>query len=53
MTWRTLLDECRLPTEEGLGLYNVAMTGFTDSYPVTIFLKDKNGEIMGGVLGHI
>ena len=34
-------------------MYNVAMTGFADSYPVTIFLKDENGEIMGGVLGHI
>ena len=39
--------------EDGLGLYNVAVTGFADYYPVAIFLKDENGEILGGVLGHI
>jgi GNAT superfamily N-acetyltransferase len=39
--------------EEGLGLYNVAVTGFAEYYPVAIFLKDEHGEILGGVLGHI
>lgn len=39
--------------EDGLGSYNVAMTGFTDYSPVTIFLKEENGDILGGVLGHI
>jgi hypothetical protein len=39
--------------EDGLGLYNTAVTGFAEYYPVAIFLKDDNGEILGGVLGHI
>jgi GNAT superfamily N-acetyltransferase len=39
--------------EDGLGLYNVAATGFAEYYPVAIFLKDEHGEILGGVLGHI
>jgi GNAT superfamily N-acetyltransferase len=39
--------------EEGLGLYNVAVMGFSEYYPVAIFLKGENGEILGGVLGQI
>lgn len=39
--------------QEGLGLYNVAVTGLADYYPVAIFLKDENDEILGGVIGHI
>ena len=39
--------------EEGLGLYNVAIMGFAEYYPITIFLKDENGEILGGVLEHL
>jgi hypothetical protein len=39
--------------EDGLGLYNVAVTGFAEYYPVAIFLKDENSAILGGVLGHL
>jgi GNAT superfamily N-acetyltransferase len=39
--------------EDGLGLYNVAVTGLAEYSPVAIFLKDEHGEILGGVLGHI
>jgi GNAT superfamily N-acetyltransferase len=46
-------DHLKQVVEEGLGLYNVAVTGFADYYPVAIFLKDENDEILGGVLGHI
>jgi GNAT superfamily N-acetyltransferase len=38
---------------ENLGLYNVAKTGHEEYYPVSIFLRDKNDEVLGGVLGHI
>jgi GNAT superfamily N-acetyltransferase len=39
--------------EDGLGLYNVAVTGFAEYYPVSIFLKDAHDAVLGGVLGHI
>ncbi len=37
----------------GLGLYNVAATGLAEYYPVSIFLRDENDEVLGGLLGHI
>ncbi|CAN5887244.1 GNAT family N-acetyltransferase [soil metagenome] len=38
---------------ESLALFNVAATG--DSYysPLSIFLKDERGAVLGGALGHV
>ena len=33
--------------------YNVAITGHAEWYPVAFFLKDQNGEVLGGLLGNI
>jgi hypothetical protein len=33
-------DHLKQVVREGLGLYNVAVTGFAEYYPVSIFLKD-------------
>jgi GNAT superfamily N-acetyltransferase len=33
--------------------YNIAVTGQAEWYPVAFFLKDENGEVMGGLLGEI
>jgi GNAT superfamily N-acetyltransferase len=33
--------------------YNIAATGQAEWYPVVFFLKDENGEILGGLLGDI
>lgn len=38
---------------ENLGSYNLAATGQEEYYPVSIFLRDDNDEVLGGVLGHI
>jgi GNAT superfamily N-acetyltransferase len=46
-------DHLKQIVQEGLGLYNVAVTGLAEYYPVSIFLKDEHDEILGGVLGHI
>jgi len=36
---------------ERLGAYNLAKTGYEEYYPVSIFLRDTNDEVLGGVLG--
>jgi GNAT superfamily N-acetyltransferase len=33
--------------------HNVAMTGHAEWYPVTFFLRDEAGEVLGGLLGDI
>jgi GNAT superfamily N-acetyltransferase len=33
--------------------YCVASTGKAEWYPVAFFLRDENGEILGGLIGHI
>jgi GNAT superfamily N-acetyltransferase len=33
--------------------YNVAITGQAEWYPVAFFLRDENGEVLGGLLGDI
>jgi GNAT superfamily N-acetyltransferase len=33
--------------------HNVASTGQAEWYPVAFFLKDENGEVLGGLLGDI
>jgi GNAT superfamily N-acetyltransferase len=33
--------------------HNVAMTGQGEWYPVAFFLRDENGEVLGGLLGDI
>jgi GNAT superfamily N-acetyltransferase len=32
---------------------NIAITGCAEWYPVAFFLKDENGEVLGGLLGEI
>lgn len=46
-------DNLRQLIREGLGAYNLAKTGHEEYYPVAIFLRDENDEILGGVLGEI
>ena len=31
--------------------HNIAITGQAEWYPVAFFLKDENGEVLGGLLG--
>lgn len=38
---------------ENLGSYNIAVTGHEEYYPVSIFLRDENDEVLGGILGRI
>jgi GNAT superfamily N-acetyltransferase len=38
---------------ENLGSYNIAVTGNEEYYPLSIFLRDENDEVLGGILGHI
>jgi GNAT superfamily N-acetyltransferase len=38
---------------ESLGAYSLAVTGQEEYYPVSIFLRDKKDEVLGGVLGQI
>jgi hypothetical protein len=33
--------------------HNVASTGEAEWYPVAFFLRDENGEVLGGLLGDI
>jgi GNAT superfamily N-acetyltransferase len=33
--------------------YNIAITGRADWYPVAFFLREENGEVVGGLLGDI
>ena len=33
--------------------YNVAITGQAEWYPVAFFLREENGEVLGGLLGDI
>jgi GNAT superfamily N-acetyltransferase len=33
--------------------HNVSSTGRAEWYPVAFFLKDENGEVLGGLLGDI
>lgn len=36
-----------------LAMHNVAATGRSDYHPVRLFLRDRYGEIVGGLLGSI
>ena len=38
---------------DGLDRYNTAVTGFEAYYPVAFFLKTGDGEVLGGLHGHI
>src|ERR1700683_3388610 len=38
---------------DGLGNYNIATTGHAAYYPVAYFLRDDDGEILGGLHGAI
>jgi len=33
--------------------YSIASTGRAEWYPVAFFLRDENGEVLGGLLGDI
>ena len=46
-------EELREVVRERLGLYSIAMTGYEEYYPVSVFLRDTNDEILGGVIGEI
>ena len=46
-------DAQRSYVVESLDFYNVAVTGLTDYHPVNLFLKSRNGEVLGGLLGHV
>jgi GNAT superfamily N-acetyltransferase len=45
-------DQCNI-VQTIVGNYNIAITGYAEWYPVAFFLKDENGEILGGLLGDI
>jgi GNAT superfamily N-acetyltransferase len=45
-------DQCKI-VQALVDNYNVAVTGRTEWYQVTFFLRDENGEILGGLLGDI
>lgn len=36
-----------------LSMFNAGVTGRSDYYPASIFLKGEKGEILGGLLGHV
>jgi GNAT superfamily N-acetyltransferase len=38
---------------ESLALYNVGITGHSYYSPLSIFLKDERGAVLGGALGHV
>jgi ribosomal protein S18 acetylase RimI-like enzyme len=46
-------DELRRFVTEGLALYNVGVTGQADWYPVGYFLRSKDREWLGGLLGDV
>lgn len=37
----------------GINFHNVAATGHAAYYPVGVYLRDAQGEVMGGLLGEI
>ena len=39
--------------QAGLREFNVRVIGDPEEVPVTIFLRDKDGVVVGGLLGHI
>ena len=39
--------------QKGLREFNVRVIGDPEEVPVTIFLRDENNEVVGGLLGHI
>lgn len=46
-------ESLRQIVRDHLDTYNVAMTGLAEYASVSIFLKDANDEVLGGVLGSI
>ena len=46
-------DEARKVIWDGLTMHNVAITGFSEHYPVGLYLKTDDGEVMGGLVGNI
>ena len=46
-------DEARKVIWDGLVMHNVAITGFSEHYPVGLYLKTNDGEVMGLSLIHI
>jgi len=46
-------DSIKQLIREGLGAYNLTVTGYEEYYPVAVFLRDANDEVLGGVLGEI
>jgi GNAT superfamily N-acetyltransferase len=46
-------DSAKQVIRDGLAMHNVAMTGQAEYYPVGLYLKTEDGEVMGGLLGNI
>jgi GNAT superfamily N-acetyltransferase len=46
-------DDLRRAVSESLDLFNVATTGLDACHAVSIFLRDPDDEIVGGLLGEI
>jgi len=46
-------DSAKHIVQSGVDLHNVAATGLAEYYPVAMFLKNENDEVLGGVLGDI
>jgi GNAT superfamily N-acetyltransferase len=46
-------DSLKQFVRDGLGAYNLTVTGCEEYYLVSIFLRDANDEVLGGVLGEI
>jgi ribosomal protein S18 acetylase RimI-like enzyme len=43
----------RETVDRGIALHNVAATREPDYYPLTFFLRDDAGEVLGGLLGDV
>jgi ribosomal protein S18 acetylase RimI-like enzyme len=46
-------DSLRQHVRDRLDLHNVGATGQSEYYAVTILLRDRNDEVLGGLLGSI
>jgi hypothetical protein len=49
---RTPREEDVRAVHEGLLAFNVARLGDPQHAPVTLFLRDRTGAVVGGLLGH-
>jgi GNAT superfamily N-acetyltransferase len=45
-------SEDKTAVRRGLAAYNLSHFGYDDGKPINFFLRDEEGEIVGGLLGH-